>query len=155
MTVTLFNNSSDRRQLNKNLTEIKTISAISKGDINIISPTIIINYFNNVDFNYCYISDFNRYYFVNSISLLQGQRVQIELKIDVLMTYKADIENLKVNILRYENIEPSLLYDSRIPLFSETVQKVIEFPENIFNLENPSENSKNFLLTVAGGDFSV
>lgn len=155
MTVTLFNNSSDKRQLNKNITEIKTIAAISKGDINIISPTIIINYFNNVDFNYCYISDFKRYYFVNSITLLQGQRVQIELKIDVLMTYKEEIKNLTVNVLRYENIEPTFLTDSRIPLFSDTIQKVIEFPENIFNLENPLENSKNFLLTVAGGDFSV
>lgn len=155
MTVTLFNNSSDKRQLNKNITEIKTISAIAKGDINIISPTIIINYFNNVDFNYCYISNFNRYYFVNSITLLQGQRVQIELKIDVLMTYKDEIKNLTVNVLRYENIEPTFLTDSRIPLFSDTIQKVIEFPENIFNLENPRDNSKNFLLTVAGGDFSV
>ena len=59
-----------------------------------------------------------------------------------------------MNVLRYENIEPTFLADNRIPLFSDTLQKVIEFPKNIFNLEEPSENSKNFLLTVAGGDFN-
>ena len=154
MTVTLFKNFSDKRNLNKNLSEIKTVSATAKGDINIISPTLIIQNF-GTDFNYCYISDFDRYYFVKSIILLTGQRVQIDLTIDVLMSYKEEIKNLTVNVLRYENIEPTFLTDSRIPLFSDTVQKVIEFPENIFNLENPSENSKNFLLTVAGGDFNV
>ena len=154
MTVTLYKNTSDKRNLNKVITEIKSVSATAKGEINIIFPTLILEYFSN-DFNYCYISDFNRYYFVKSITLLTGQRVQIDLTVDVLMSYKEEIKKLTVNVLRYENIEPTYLTDSRIPLFSDTVQKVIEFPENIFNLENPSENSKNFLLTVAGGDFNV
>ena len=154
MTITLYKNTSDKRNLNKVITEIKSVSATAKGEINIISPTLILEYF-STDFNYCYISDFKRYYFVNSITLLTGQRVQINLSVDVLMTYKEDIKNLTVNVLRYENIEPTFLSDSRIPLFSDTIQKVIEFPENIFNLENPPENSKNFLLTVAGGDFNA
>lgn len=154
MTVTLYKNTSDKRNLNKVITEIKSVSATAKGEINIISPTLILDYF-SIDFNYCYISDFNRYYFVNSITLLTGRMVQINLSVDVLMSYKEEIKNLTVNVLRYENIEPTFLTDSRIPLFSDTVQKVIEFPENVFNLENPSENSKNFLLTVAGGDFNA
>ena len=154
MTVTLYKNTSDKRNLNKVITEIKSVSATAKGEINIISPTLILEYF-STDFNYCYISDFDRYYFVKSITLLTGHRVQIDLFVDVLMTYKEEIKNLTVNVLRYENIDPTFLSDSRIPLFSDTVQKVIEFPENIFNLENPSENSKNFLLTVAGGDFNA
>lgn len=154
MTVTLYKNISDKRNLNKNLSEIKTVSATAKGDINIISPTLIIQNF-STDFNYCYISDFDRYYFVKSITLLTGQRIQIDMSVDVLMSYKEEIKNLTVNVLRYEKSGPSFLTDSRIPLFSDTVQKVIEFPENIFNLENPSENTKNFLLTVAGGDFNV
>ena len=153
MNVILYNNKSDKRQLVKNITEIKTLSAFAKGDINIISPTLIIQNF-SIDFTYCYISDFDRYYFVKSITLLTGQRIQIDLSVDVLMTYKEEIKNLTVNVLRYENIEPTFLTDNRIPLFSDTLQKVIEFPKNIFNLENPSENSKNFLLTVAGGDFN-
>ena len=153
MNVILYNNKSDKRQLVKNITEIKTLVAVAKGDINIISPTLIIQNF-STDFNYCYISDFDRYYFVKSITLLTGQRIQIDLSVDVLMTYKEEIKKLTVNVLRYENIEPTFLTDSRIPLFSDTLQKVIEFPKNIFNLEEPSENSKNFLLTVAGGDFN-
>ena len=154
MTVTLYKNTSDKRNLNKVISEIKSVSATAKGDINIISPTLIIQYF-NTDFNYCYISELNRFYYVNSLTLLTGQRMQINLSVDVLMTYKEEIKNLTVNVLRYENIEPTFLSDSRIPLFSDTVQKVIEFPENIFNIESPSENSKNFLLTVAGGDFNA
>ena len=154
MTVILYKNTSDKRNLTKVISEIKSVSATAKGEINIISPTLILEYF-STDFNYCYISDFNRYYFVNSITLLSAHRVQINLTVDVLMSYKEEIKNLTVNVLRYEKSEPTFLTDNRIPLYSDTEQKVIEFPENIFNLENPSENSKNFLLTVAGGDFNV
>ena len=59
MNVILYNNKSDKRQLVKNITEIKTLAAVAKGDINIISPTLIIQNF-STDFNYCYISDFDR-----------------------------------------------------------------------------------------------
>ena len=67
MTVTLYKNTSDKRNLNKVIFEIKSVSATAKGEINIISPTLILEYF-STDFNYCYISDFNRYYFVKSIT---------------------------------------------------------------------------------------
>ena len=69
MTVTLYKNTSDKRNLNKVISEIKSVSATAKGDINIISPTLIIQYF-NTDFNYCYISELNRFYCVNSFTVL-------------------------------------------------------------------------------------
>lgn len=151
MTVTLFNNKSDKRQLVKNITEMKTISAIAKGDINIISPMLIIHNTDMTNINYCYISELNRYYFITNYTYITGQRIELNLYIDVLMTYADDIKRLKVNVLRYEKSKPSYISDSRIPLFSSTKQRVIEFPENIFNLANPSSDDKNFLLNISGG----
>lgn len=152
MTVIFYNNNSDKRVLNKNILEVKSVSAIAKGDIDIISPTLILQYTDMTNINYCYISDLKRYYFIKNIRYISGQRIEIDMNIDVLMTYSENINKLTVNVLRYENISPTYLYDSRIPLFSDTTQKVIEFPDNIFNLSAPKENDKNFLLNVSGGD---
>ena len=151
MNVILYNNKSDKRQLVKNITEIKTLSATAKGDINIISPTLIIQNTDMTNINYCYIIELKRYYFLTNYTYITGQRIELHCNVDVLMSYSDDIKKLKVNVLRYEKIQPSYITDSRIPLFSSTKQRVIEFPDNIFNLANPSADDKNFLLNIVGG----
>ena len=151
MNVMLYNNKSDKRQLVKNIAEIKTISATAKGDINIISPTLIIQNTDMTNINYCYISELKRYYFLTNYTYITGQRIELHCNVDVLMSYADDIKKLKVNVLRYEKIQPSYITDSRIPLFSSTKQRVIEFPDNIFNLANPTADDKNFLLNIVGG----
>ena len=151
MNVILYNNKSDKRQLVKNITEIKTLSAVAKGDINIISPTLIIQNTDMTNINYCYITELKRYYFLTNYTYITGQRIELHCNVDVLMSYADEIKRLKVNVLRYEKIQPSYITDSRIPLFSSTKQRVIEFPDNIFNLANPSADDKNFLLNIVGG----
>ena len=151
MNVILYNNKSDKRQLVKNITEIKTLAAVAKGDINIISPTLIIQNTDMTNINYCYITELKRYYFLTNYTYITGQRIELHCNVDVLMSYSDEIKRLKVNVLRYEKIQPSYITDSRIPLFSSTKQRVIEFPDNIFNLANPSAQDKNFLLNIVGG----
>ena len=151
MNVILYNNKSDKRQLVKNITEIKTLAAVAKGDINIISPTLIIQNTDMTNINYCYITELKRYYFLTNYTYITGQRIELHCNVDVLMSYSDGIKRLKVNVLRYEKIQPSYITDSRIPLFSSTKQRVIEFPDNIFNLANPSADDKNFLLNIVGG----
>ena len=92
-----------------------------------------------------------RYYFLTNYTYITGQRIELHCNVDVLMSYADEIKRLKVNVLRYEKIKPSYITDSRIPLFSSTKQRVIEFPDNMFNLENPSADDKNFLLNIVGG----
>ena len=151
MNVILYNNKSDKRQLVKNITEIKTISATAKGDINIISPTLIIQNTDMTNINYCYITELKRYYFLTNYTYITGQRIELHCNVDVLMSYSDEIKRLKVNVLRYEKTRQSYITDSRIPLFSSTKQRVIEFPDNIFNLANTSADDKNFLLNIVGG----
>lgn len=152
MNVKLFNNKSDKRNLIKNITEIKTVTATAKGDISVISPVLILNYTDMSDINYCYISELKRYYYIKNFTYLTGKRIQLNLEIDVLMTYADEIKALKVNILRYSGIRPTYISDGRIPLYSNTRQYIVEFPDNIFNLTEPKDSDKNFLLNIAGGE---
>lgn len=152
MTVKLFNNKSDKRNLIKNIREIKTVSATAKGDISVVSPVLMLNYTDMSDVNYCYISELKRYYYIKNFTYLTGKRIQVNLEIDVLMSYADEIKSLKVNVLRYSGIRPTYISDGRIPLYSNTKQYVITFPDNIFNLTEPKESDKNFLLNIAGGE---
>ena len=152
MNVKLYNNKSDKRNLIKNITEIKTVASTAKGDISLLSPVLILNYTDMSNINYCYISELKRYYYIKNYTYLTGKRIQLNLEIDVLMSYADEIKALKVNILRYSGIRPTYISDGRIPLYSNTRQYIVEFPDNIFNLSNPKETDKNFLLNIAGGE---
>ena len=152
MNITLYNNKSDKRNLIKNITEIKTVAATAKGDISVISPVLILNYTDMSNINYCYITEMNRYYYIKNVTYLTGKRIQLFLEVDVLMSYADEIKALKVNVLRYSGIRPTYISDGRIPLYSNTKQYVITFPDNIFNLTDPKDTDKNFLLNIAGGE---
>lgn len=151
MICALYTNYSDNRVIDKRITQIAEISGKIKGDCLMTAPTIIIQNRDMTNVNYLYINDFNRYYYISEIKVMTGGVIELSCKVDVLMSFKTEIKQLKVNILRYENTAPTFLADTRIPLYSDTVQKVIEFPDNIFNLESPTETDKNFLLSISGG----
>lgn len=47
-------------------------------------------------YNYCYISEFGRYYFINNITSVRNGLWKIDCSVDVLMSYKTSILNLNV-----------------------------------------------------------
>lgn len=53
--------------------------------------------------NYCKIPEFNRYYFITDITSVRRNIWQIELQVDVLMSYKDDFLKLNAFISRNEN----------------------------------------------------
>ena len=72
-------------------------------DTSIINPTILVDRWNTIesfsDYNYCYIPQFSRYYFITNIVVDTRGFVSIELKVDVLMTYSASILDNKQTII--------------------------------------------------------
>ena len=68
-----------------------------------------------IGYNYAYISDFGRYYFINDITYDKGIWV-MTLNVDVLATYKTTIGSTSTYLLR-----SSYLYNPRI---IDTVQEL-------------------------------
>ena len=71
MNVTLYSNSGDPRQINKNLTTLgnaKTANATES--IDVLRPTLKLVYDSNIiGANYLYIDTFGRYYFIDEKSI--------------------------------------------------------------------------------------
>ena len=95
MQAILYINESDNNRINKTLREVARVNIVLKDNTNNITPTIIISRAVTIDFNYIYITDFDRYYFVTSSTYSQ-QKYIVNLSVDVLRTYKTDIYNLNV-----------------------------------------------------------
>ena len=107
MKLTLMKTSSDKRDLRKSTTTIKTVNCKIKEGTSIISPTVIINKMSASHIrqcNYAHISDFGRYYFVTDIVETTANQLEISMHVDVLNSYKDDIRSITTLIERQENV---------------------------------------------------
>jgi len=91
MIITLFTNNSEPERVTKSLSNPLSISGSIRGGSNVINPEILIEG-NPADFpsgyNYAYIPDFDRYYYVGDPSAYRGNLILLPLSVDVLMSFR-------------------------------------------------------------------
>ena len=113
MELQIYNNNSNTNVLNKKITLVDTLEFNLKADNSILQPILILK--NYKTGNYCYIKEFNRYYYISDIRVLTGGLYQLQLEIDVLMTYKDKIMSKPITtqkIVQIPNeVDFSRLYD--------------------------------------------
>lgn len=74
-----------------------------KRDTDIVNPMIILSARENInfkDYNYAYIEELHRYYYINSVTNLNSIHWQLFLSCDVLETYKDEIFNSHASFRR-------------------------------------------------------
>lgn len=154
MNMTLIITNSDRKQLKKSIDKKAEITTMRiKEPCSVIKPIVQIDK-SHVDktwaqINYAYIPDFKRYYFIDNITLLNDGILELELSIDVLMTYAEDLLPLQLEIVRSSSLNSKLYIDPEMPLQANKLlsyKKIGLFPESV------GEQTNNYYLTVAGGN---
>lgn len=143
----------DRRKLEKSVTWFDTFDCKPYTDYNISAPNLLIvnatgGIANN---NYAYIADYNRYYYVDSVTIGRNGMYIVQLSVDVLMTYADGIKNLNATISRQENVGINDIVDSLLPLQNRKDLAVIEFESSEFNISSAGTGDYNFILNVSGG----
>lgn len=111
----LYKNSSEQNRVDKTnyLTSIGSIYGTPRTPISILAITMEIEYPNIPDFNYVYIPQFNRYYYLAEYTIEGYKRYIINLSVDVLMSYKDGIKSLTAFVDRNENTYNPLLSDDK------------------------------------------
>ena len=125
--VTLYKNTAENNRVNKfdYLTQVGEIDGYLREETSIVNPVIILEYENVVDFNYVYISTFNRYYFVTEIKSVRTNLWRISLKCDVLMTYRDTILNYECFVARNETDYNEKIEDNYLPLeYDKSVETI-------------------------------
>lgn len=124
MKLILYKNTSDKRKVGKNLTEVATLDSIYwKEDTDILHPVFTFHKFKDEDgnaiwknFNYCALEWSGmptRYYFVENFKVTKGGVIEIHCSVDVLETYKSYIRGLNCIVRRQERVNNKLLQDDR------------------------------------------
>ena len=96
MEIRLYYNTSDNRCIRKNLINGLSLSGTLRDSCNLIEPVLNIQNESVIRYNYAYIPDFKRYYFIKKITSLRKGLWTIELEVDPLMSFKGDILALQV-----------------------------------------------------------
>lgn len=120
VTITCYTISDAPNVLSKTLAAsntIMSINAVLKDDVDILKPDLILQYRDSLLLcNYCYIPKFNRYYFVR-VEVLTAERIVLHCTVDPLMSFKSDILNAYVNVIRKDNNgNATLVPDTELPL---------------------------------------
>lgn len=143
MTIIFYKTLSKPNEINKVLQNSFTITGSFKTDTDVIKPIIkVLNTtdFNIFDYNYCYISELKRYYFVEDITILADKLFFISLSLDVLYTYKNAILLSVGNISRYsQNVQSSK---------KDTIEDYIE---NEILLINPFSETGTMVMSALNG----
>lgn len=145
MNVNFYVCNDDRRKVNKSITPVNSISCKIKDDCTLDNPVLIIEKDSLSNFatsNYCYISDFARYYYVEDVTLMTGGRIAVKCRCDVLMSFSGSIKSLNGVIERQEHLFNNYIADDKAPVRSE---RLISYHQV------GSVTGSSILLTVTSG----
>lgn len=144
--------SDDSRVLNKTLSNQNDYICQLLDSADMIRPRLRVKCTNETfNANYCYISFFDRYYFITGQSVEGANTIILQCDLDVLYTYRNALLNSIFLVTRNEKIGSTYIPDSMLPLRPDKEMSVIEFSNSDFNLSTATANDYNFVLNVAGG----
>ena len=141
-----YRNSSDRNRVDKTnyLSLVYTTKVIFKSATSITYPEIILEYNSFPNFNYVYIEELNRYYFINSITSVRNNLWKISLAIDVLMSYKNGIKSLRAFVDRNEFDYNNSIIDTKLVIESGYNIKETEIETDLFKTYYDSDLNITF-----------
>lgn len=94
MQLVLYKNLSSDNTINKVLTDGTVFNINLKCETDILNPDLFLVRLTGIDyndFNYAEIVELKRFYFINSVSVVNASLFKLECSTDVLETYKAEI----------------------------------------------------------------
>lgn len=156
MSITLMQMDSDTRELTKHIViSSNALNCNFKKGCSLINPIVEIDGNSyNYDFNYCYISDFQRYYYINNVISETGGIAVLECSVDVLQSHAGDINKTSQLISRYNDknsdfLKNNLVIDNNLPLGVKTLSPDV-CNTNVGEINNITD-MLCFVLTVMGG----
>lgn len=137
----LYENQSDSNVINKKLTGRKTVDITLKKQNNLMDLIIKLQTdINIIKYNYCYIPDFKRYYFIQDIEVYNKNMYNLYLHIDLLETYKKELQECNCIIGRSQQVNK--FYGTKPTLENFIVDK--------YESDTTPEIKNNMILVTMG-----
>lgn len=147
MDIILYKTDSERERINKTLSEGVTLTGSLRGESSVIKPSILIEAVNISDYNYCYIAEFGRYYYINNIISVRTSLWRIECSVDVLMSFQTQILNLDVIVSDLSlGEDPTSVYFS-----GEQWQSIVKTKTDVIQFPSGLLDDGEYILITSGG----
>ena len=144
MTVIFYKYNDIKNKINKTLSGGLTVNdVIMHNDFDITAFELLIkNSDFNSEYNYCYIQDLGRYYFIESVEKMNGTIYRIRVSVDVLKSFSTQIENINAIITKSENPDTNFV----------DCEKSENYTSEVINMtDNFNHNGNLILVTSLGG----
>lgn len=142
MNILLYKTTNANNDLNKTISDkVELVGALREAS-SIIAPSILIQS-NPIGYNYAYIPEFGRYYYIKNITAFRKGAYIVDLKCDVLMSFKEEILNMSGIVSRLTNGDDYATRDIKTKC-TETHRR-LDFPET------PFTRNGSYILISKGG----
>lgn len=149
MEITLYNNHSDMRCLNKSITLVSTRNATQITEpTNVEDPVFLLDMDSSlIGANYAYAGDLGRYYIITGHEIVNGNQLRLSCHVDVRMSFKNQILASSIVADRSTSHVDAYVPDPMVTVRDSitTITRVVE--NNV--LVGPSGNNQ-FVLTIGG-----
>ena len=144
--ITFYNNNSDRRCINKNLTNAMTISGNIKSQYTSsgISLDIDISVAGITPFQFNYMKFDNKYYYIDSVDFISQNIIRLNCCVDLLESYKSQILKQTAVLERSQNIYSRYINDDKLVLNAYKRVQTKKFNNSFSAVSTP-------ILIVTGG----
>lgn len=146
MDITLCNNSSEKNEINKAISNSVTFTGILRSETSVSDPVIMLEYNGNLSvYNYCRIPDFSRYYYITDITSVRANLWTVKCHVDVLMSFKSAI--LSAVAILDESTETGISNY----LSNEVWRSLSKDKTSIIPFSNGLNSTGEYILITAGG----
>lgn len=151
MKVILYSSNEEVKSFPKSLSNGSELVGNLRNECDIIDPVIsIVGMQPNDTFNYCYIPEFSRYYFITGKKVITTSVVEISLHEDVLQTWSQYILQQEAVIARNEYEFDKWAIDDRVPIYDNTTYEFIPAKTSFSPNYTPGIGINNFIVAIAG-----
>ena len=151
ISLTLFNSIAEKKKVDKTneLTNSNVIYGYLRKGTSITNPIIEVELNSFPNYNYAFISTFKRYYFITDIIVLRTNLYQINLKVDVLMSFQTVLKDREVIVDRQEFNFNDYLVDDKVPCETKPIIEVFDITTKAV-IRSDTEVTDNYVLELGG-----
>lgn len=142
MNILLYKTTNANNDLNKTISDKVELVGSLREASSIIAPSILIQS-NPIGYNYAYIPEFGRYYYIKNITAFRKGAYIVDLKCDVLMSFREEILNMSGIVSRLTDGDDYATRDIKTKCL-ETHRR-LDFPET------PFTRNGSYILISKGG----
>ena len=144
MEIRLYQNMSEAERATKTLQNELILNGEANTDLSLLHPTFILELDNLPNYNYIYVPEFGRYYFIGEPINIGGNTWQVPCEEDYLSSWWNSVKENTAVIARQEQKYNLYLNDPEWKVYTNKQVLTRDFPSGFLD-------SGNYFLTVVGG----